>query len=301
MDDGVRSRFRGIVKGRLLFNEPVLRRCTLKIGGPADLWFEPSDVEDLAAFLQMCRREQIPLYFVGNGSNLVVRDGGFRGALIHLGAPVFKMIRCEEERLVCGGGAAIPELIRAFQEYGLTGGEFLVGIPGTVGGAIRMNAGAQGREIAQILEAVEAMTLGGEVIRKNRSELDFLYRGAPYFEDKIVMSAVLRLEPGELKKTRALIQKYSRKRAAVTPPHPNAGCIFKNPNGVSAGALIDQAGLKGMRFGDVQVSREHGNYFVNLGRATAQDLLQLMETVKNRVRERHGVELEPEIQIIGEN
>lgn len=300
MDDGLRSRFQRSVKGRLLFDEPIVRRLTLRIGGQADLWFEPSDAKDLAAFLQMCRREKIPLYFVGNGSNLVVRDGGFRGALIHLGAPAFKTIRREEERLVCGGGAAIPELIRAFQEYGLTGGEFMVGIPGTVGGAVRMNAGAQGREIAQILEAVEVMSLDGEAIQKNRSELDFLYRGAPYFEDKIVMSAVLQLQRGRIKEIQALIREYSRKRAAVTPPHPNAGCIFKNPNGVSAGALIDQAGLKGMRFGDVQVSREHGNYFVNLGRATAQDLLQLMETVKNRVRERHGVELEPEIQIIGE-
>lgn len=299
MDDRLRRGLRSNLRGRLLFDEPVLRRSTLRIGGPADIWFEPLDRDDLAAFLQVCGREEIPFYLVGNGSNLLVRDGGFRGALIHLNGPEFKSVNRDGDRLQCGGGVTVSELIQIFKEEGLAGGEFLVGIPGTVGGALRMNAGAQGCEVSQIVVEVEIMTRQGRVERKKREEIDFFYRQVPEFQDKIVLSALLELRRDDRKAIRGRLQEYSRKRAEVTPPHPNAGCIFKNPDGVSAGLLIDRAGLKGLRQGEAQVSLEHGNYFVNLGNATAGDLLSLMEKVRREVQARHGVSLEPEIQIIG--
>lgn len=301
MDDRLQAKIRAEIRGKVAFNEPVSRRNTLRIGGPADVWFEPTDIADLSAFVKFCRKNNLNTCLVGNGSNLLVRDGGFRGALIHLTGKAFKTIRREENRLHCGGGVAVSELIQAFKEEGLTGGEFLVGIPGTVGGAVRMNAGAQGGCLADLLVEVEALTPEGEILKKNRSELTFFYRQAPTFQDKIVVSATLQLQAGEKKKIQGLIREYSRKRAAVTPPHPNAGCIFKNPDGASAGLLIDRAGLKGLQQGAAQVSREHGNYFVNLGNATAKDLLSLIEQVKNKIKKENGVELEPEIQIIGED
>jgi len=238
MDDHKQYKLRQLIRGKLLFGEEVLAFTTLKVGGGAAAWVEPVNALELGALLRFCRKELIPYYIVGNGSNLLIRDGGFRGLLIRLNAREFKSIKINGKQILCGAGVGLNELLQVLKENHLTGGEFLTGIPGTVGGALRMNAGAHGGCFADILDRVWVIDINGEIVEKRREELKFDYRFAPFFKDKVILSAALNFQPGDLNKIKTKIRELNHKRAEVTPPHYNAGCIFKNPNGISAGKLI---------------------------------------------------------------
>lgn len=287
------------MKGVLKFDEPLAGKTTLKVGGAAEAWFEPRDFLDLGAVFRFCRKELIPYTLFGNGSNLLVLDGGLPGISIHLNAAPFKAVKASGNQIDCGAGIRLMELLQVMRTAGLTGGEFVTGIPGTVGGAIRMNAGAHGGCFADILDTVWVLTPQGNIEEKSREELRFGYRFAPYFRDKVILAASLRLSAGDPESVHSKIKELNRKRAEVTPPNPSAGCIFKNPGGSSAGKLIDETGLKGYQKGEAQVSMSHGNYFVNLGDATASDFLSLIRWVQKRIKEEHRIELETEIKIVG--
>jgi UDP-N-acetylenolpyruvoylglucosamine reductase len=283
--------------------EPLAKRTTLRVGGSADLYVEPAFESDLAAVLSYCRRLGQPFFVLGRGSNLLVRDGGFRGVVICLAHASFSRIEAAGGRLRCGSGAKLKAVAVEARRHSLAGLEFLEGIPGSVGGALRMNAGAMGSSMFQVVESVRAMDQDGQVREWTATELPASYRSCPMMKTHIAVAAVLRGHLGQPGQREAIAQRmteYSRKRWQSQPAAPSAGCMFRNPASIPAGKLIDELGLKGTRVGGAVVSAEHGNFIVNDGTATARDILALIEVVRDRARCERGIELEPEVEIIGE-
>jgi len=281
-------------------NEPLAPRTTLRVGGPAELLIEPASEADLAAIVQVCSEHSSPWFVLGRGSNLLVRDGGVRGVVICLSQPFFSRLEGTGERLECGAGARLKAVAVEARRRGLSGLEFLEGIPGGVGGALRMNAGAMGSSIFDVVEEVRAMDAAGHVRCHAASELGAAYRSCVYFKDHLALSAVLRGEPAPEAEIRQRMDTFSRKRWLTQPPQPSAGCIFKNPAGIPAGKLIEELGLKGKQLGGAMVSPVHGNFLVNTGGATACDLLALIALIQERALAERGIQLETEVQIIGE-
>lgn len=284
----------------LLVGEPLARRTTLRVGGPADFYLEPAHEGDLAAALAFCRERNWPWFLLGRGSNLLVRDGGVRGLVISLARPDFSAITREGDRLRCGAGARLKTVAVEARRWGLAGFEFLEGIPGSVGGALRMNAGAMGSAIFALVETVRFMDATGAVAERSAAEIPVTYRRCPFLTEHIALAAVLRGEQAEPDAIRARMETYSRRRWETQPPQPSAGCIFKNPPAIPAGRLIQELGLKGERIGGACVSSVHGNFIVNEGGATAVDMLALIERVRDRARQERGIELEVEVEIVGE-
>jgi UDP-N-acetylenolpyruvoylglucosamine reductase len=281
-------------------SEPLAKRTTLRVGGPADLYVEPASEADLAAALAFCRRSDRPFFVLGRGSNLLVKDGGFRGVVICLSHECFSRITVEGQRLCCGAGARLKAVAVEAKRNGLAGLEFLEGIPGSVGGALRMNAGAMGGAMFDVIESVRLMDFDGRVHERPVQELSVAYRSCPTLKTQIALAAVLRGRPGQREAIEQRMSEYSRKRWQSQPAAPSAGCMFKNPASIPAGKLIDEMGLKGTRIGGAAVSTEHGNFIVNCGSATARDLLALIELVRRRARLERGIELETEVEIVGE-
>ena len=282
-------------------DEPLARRTTLRVGGPADLYVEPPGEGPLASVLELCTLRGVPVMVLGRGSNLIVRDGGFRGVVVSLGHPEFCRVEPQGERLQVGAGARLKQVALEARRHGLTGLEFLEGIPGSVGGALRMNAGAMGRWTFDVVERVRCLDLQGRSRDLGREEITAAYRSCPLFRDHLAVGALLRGSPAPVEAVRERMETYSRRRWDTQPHEPSAGCTFKNPSDdLSAGRLIDELGLKGTRVGDAMVSEIHANFLVNLGGASARDVLALMELVRQRVREARGVELETEVEIVGE-
>jgi len=281
-------------------DESLARHTTLRIGGPADRYVEPACEEDLAAVLAYCRRRSRPFFVLGRGSNLLVKDGGFRGVVICLAHAHFSRIEAAGQRLRCGAGARLKAVAVEARRIGLCGLEFLEGIPGSVGGALRMNAGAMGGAIFETVESVRLMSFDGTVQEQAARELPVAYRSCPALKTHIALAAVLRGQAGSGEAIARRMNEYSRKRWASQPAAPSAGCMFKNPPSIPAGKLIDEVGLKGTRVGGAVVSAEHGNFIVNEGRATARDVLDLIERIRQRVRAERGIELETEVEIVGE-
>lgn len=281
-------------------DEPLAKHTTLRVGGPADLYIEPASEQDLAAILAWCREHSRPCLFLGRGSNLLVKDGGFRGVVICLAHACFTRIELAGERLHCGAGAKLKAVAVEARRNGLTGLEFLEGIPGSVGGALRMNAGAMGGAIFDVVESVRLMGLDGVVCERSRRELPVAYRRCPTLKEHIALSAVLHGRPGAREAIEQRMNEYSRKRWQTQPAAPSAGCMFKNPASIPAGKLIDELGMKGTRVGGAVVSAEHGNFLVNDGGATAKDVLELIELIRQRARANRGIELETEVEIVGE-
>lgn len=280
--------------------EPLARHTTLRVGGPADCFVGPAHEADLAATLRFCHEHGLPRLVLGRGSNLLVRDGGFRGVVISLSQPEFLAVRVEGPRLRCGAGAKLKALAHEARRHGLSGLEFLEGIPGSVGGALRMNAGAMGGWMFDVVETLRLMTPTGEVREVSRAAVAVEYRRCPLVAENIALGAVLVGQPAERPAIEARMREFSRRRWASQPAAPSAGCIFKNPAAIPAGKLIDELGLKGTRVGGAVVSREHGNFIVNDGQATAADLLALMELVRERAWRERGIALEAEVEIVGE-
>jgi UDP-N-acetylmuramate dehydrogenase len=297
------------VKGEIRRNEPLSRHTAYAIGGPADILAYPVDREDLQALLQAIRAQKQNYFILGGGTNLLVRDGGFRGVVITLQR--MNAIRIEREYRAIGGsfavlyaeaGASLAKLLSRAVEEGLTGLEFAAGIPGTVGGAIRMNAGTAEGEMGDIVESVTLISPQGELLTRSQTEMGFGYRTSLVPEGHLVLDTRIILRRDDQEKIRARIRELLDTRKQRQPlGFPSAGSVFKNPPGAAAGRLIEAAKLKGRTIGMAQVSEKHANFIVNLGKAKAADVLELMEVVKQAVFDVHGVRLEPEITIIGED
>lgn len=282
-------------------DEPLARRTTLRVGGPADLYVEPATESDLATTLKFCRERELEFFLLGRGSNLLVRDGGFRGVVICLAHANFSRIEFEGERMRCGAGAKLKQVAVEARRRGLSGVEFLEGIPGSVGGALRMNAGAMGFWTFNAVESVRAMDFDGRVFEKPAIEVYVEYRSCPLFKTNLALAAVFQCRTATREEIEQRMNAYSQKRWESQPAAPSAGCMFKNPATIPAGKLIDELGLKGTRIGGAMVSEEHGNFIVNTGDATARDVLELIAVLKARARDVRGVELETEVEIIGES
>ena len=282
-------------------DEPMAKHTTLRVGGPADVFAEPASEADLAAILKFCGERGVKFFILGRGSNLLVRDGGFRGVVICLSHANFSKIEVAGERLRCGAGAKLKNLAVEAKRNNLGGLEFLEGIPGSVGGALRMNAGAMGGATFDVVESVRFMDRAGNIFEKSRAEVPVEYRACPLFVENIALAAVFRGVPAPRVEIEAKLNEFNRKRWEVQPAMPSAGCTFKNPAAIPAGKLIDELGLKGTRVGGAVVSAEHGNFLVNAGGATAADVLELIGILQAKARAERGIELHTEVEIVGEN
>jgi UDP-N-acetylenolpyruvoylglucosamine reductase len=281
-------------------HEPLARRTTLRVGGPADIYVEPSSETDLAAVLRFCDDRAMKFFVLGRGSNLLVRDGGFRGVAICLLHSSFSQIKIADERLHCGAGAKLKQVAVEAKRHGLSGVEFLEGIPGSVGGALRMNAGAMGGATFNVAETIRIMGFNGRVEELAAGELEVQYRCCPLLKNHIALAAVFKCTRASREEVAERMNAFSKKRWESQPAAPSAGCIFKNPATIPAGRLIDELGLKGLRVGGAMVSLEHGNFIINDGTATARDVLELIKVLKQKARAQRAIELNTEVEIIGD-
>ncbi|MEW6067072.1 MAG: UDP-N-acetylmuramate dehydrogenase [Nitrospirota bacterium] len=295
--------FRDIFKGEVNFMESMRNHTSLKIGGPADVFVMPEDISSLKNLLIALKKEGIPFLPLGGGTNVLIKDEGTEGVVINLNS--FKKIEIlnDDEKYVnlyVEAGTSAQRLVSFSREKGYSGIEWLAGIPGTVGGAIAGNAGAFGYEIKDVIISVWIINSDGVLTKLITKEIDFGYRRSGISQKELIIAAEITLKKDNEEDVSMRINDFLRKRKERQPiGQLSAGCVFKNPPDLSAGKLIDDAGCKGMRVGDVEVSNVHANFFINRGKANASDFLRLMERVINRVKEISGIILEPEIRIIG--
>jgi UDP-N-acetylmuramate dehydrogenase len=284
------------------FNVPMSQHTTLRVGGLADALVYVKTLSELRSLVQFCRERDIPLFILGEGSNLIVRDGGIRGVVLRLGGEL-EQVNLNTTKVTVGGGVYLPHLIVQAARKGLSGLERCTGVPGTVGGALISNAGTADEFIGDLVQSVTVLTEEGEVRELSRDELRFGYRWSNLREKGlIIVGAALNLQPDEPSVIMERIHHRWRYRRQTQPVNqPCAGCIFKNPPGERAGRLLEAAGLKGVRIGDAQVSPLHANFIVNLGKATANDVLTLAEHMRQTVHERFRILLEYEVQIVGDD
>jgi UDP-N-acetylmuramate dehydrogenase len=291
---------RARVRGKVLSREPMVRHTTFKIGGPADLVVIPEDAEDLKAALHFARSRGLPVFVLGSGSNTLVRDGGIRGMVIL--PEKFQELERAGEEVIAGAGVRISRLLAFCSKQGLTGLEFLSGVPGSVGGAVRGNAGAWGGATADRLTRVHLVTEEGNDLTLERQMIPFAYRFSGLPQGAVIVRAVFALAPGDPTAIRQQISRWLVRRNASQPVEfRSAGSIFKNPPGDHAGRLVEAAGVKGTRIGGAMISEKHGNFFVNLGDARAADVLALVSLARERVRAMAGIDLELEIRVVGED
>lgn len=301
MDQKIIEELQNIVgKENLRQMEPMSMHTTFRVGGPCDVMVQPQG-EQLAQVVRLCRQREIPYYIVGNGSNLLVGDGGIRGLVIEMGKGQDD-VSIEENRIVAGAGMLLSRLAGRAAESGLGGMEFAAGIPGTLGGAVVMNAGAYGGEMKDIIERVTVLDPMGNEKELEQKELEFGYRRSCIPENGyIVTKAVLKLEPGDKEQIRNRMKELSEMRISKQPlQYPSAGSTFKRPEGHFAGKLIMDAGLRGYQVGGAQVSEKHCGFVINTGGATAADICKLMRDVREEVERQFHVTLEPEVKMIGE-
>ena len=284
----------------ILEMEPMSNHTTFRIGGPADLFAVPDTMEQAAAIVRICREQNYPFYVIGNGSNLLVSDEGYRGLILQLYRN-FSEITVEGEEITVQAGAMLSVIAKKALAHSLTGFEFASGIPGTIGGAAVMNAGAYGGEMKDVLVEVTVLTKENEVKVIPVQELQLSYRHSVIPQNEwIVLGAKLRLKKGEEAQIRARMEELKEQRVTKQPlEYPSAGSTFKRPEGYFAGKLIMDAGLRGYTVGGAQVAEKHGGCVVNRGGATAADVLQLMADVSDKVKEQFGVTLEPEVKMLG--
>jgi UDP-N-acetylmuramate dehydrogenase len=304
LNDAFRAKIQAAVSGAVIFDEPLSRYTSFGVGGEADAVIFPKNRGELRGAVACLVEEAVPFMPVGNGTNLIVRDGGYRGVVISLRG--LHDLRMEEgaDGAICvhaEAGAPLACVVDLSLREGIAGMEFCAGIPGSVGGAVRMNAGAYGREIKDVVEKVAFMTGKGEIMEHGKGGLNFTYRMLDLPPDLLILAAAFSLVRGDISETRKKIEKILAMRKEKHPLiYRNAGSIFKNPPGISAGRIIEETGLKGLQMGDARISEVHGNFIVNLGRAKAADVLALIDAVKKRVFEKKGIVLETEVCIIGE-
>lgn len=293
--------FAGCTQRPLLLAEPMTKHTSFHIGGPAELMAQPQSEAELQSLLLKAAEAAVPVTLVGNGSNLLVRDKGIRGLVIKLGS-MLRDIKVSGNVLTFGSGVSLAQASKKAAELGLSGMEFAVGIPGSIGGAVYMNAGAYDGEMSKVIKSVRVMDAAGEVSELSAGELDFGYRhSALQGSGKIVTSVTVELAAGDKQAIAEKMADFSNRRITKQPLElPSAGSMFKRPPGYFAGTLIDQTGLKGYTVGGAQVSTKHAGFVVNIGGATAADVLQLISDVQAKVFAAHGVHLEPEVLVLGE-
>lgn len=281
-------------------DEKLSEYVNFKVGGPADILLIPNSKEQVIKSIKICKENNIPFYLIGNGSNILVRDGGFRGVVLSL--KNVKNIYVDGEKIEAECGVMLKEVSDKAIENSLTGFEFACGIPGTIGGAVFMNAGAYDGEISKVIESAEVIDENCNIIRLSREELDFGYRSSLVMKKGYtVLSAVFKLEKGQVKTIKELIEDLTNKRESKQPlEYPSAGSTFKRPTGYFAGKLIQDAGLKGYSIGGAAVSEKHSGFVINKGNATAKDITDLIKYIQDEVKRQFGVELHPEVRIIGE-
>ncbi|MAA97371.1 MAG: UDP-N-acetylenolpyruvoylglucosamine reductase [Stappia sp.] len=287
------------LKGRLSADQPLSSVTWFRVGGPAELLFQPADVEDLALFLRHLP-EAVPVLPIGLGSNLLVRDGGLEGVVVRLSARGFGAISVEGETMRVGAAVPDKRLAEAAAEAGLGGFAFYAGIPGGIGGALRMNAGAHGAETVEVVRELQAVTRKGEILRMPASDMGYSYRHSAAPHDMIFTEAVFAGEPRERERIRAEMDAVNEHREKAQPiREKTGGSTFKNPPGHSAWKLIDEAGCRGLQIGGARMSDMHCNFMINTGEASAEDLERLGETVRARVLDTSGISLEWEIKRLG--
>ena len=302
MNEKIKQRFcQQLGDERVRFEEPMCDHTTFRIGGPAEVFVMPESYEQIAWVIRQCRQAEIPYFILGNGSNLLVSDKGYQGVVVQLYRN-FGQIRVEDSRIHAQAGALLSGIAAAAREASLTGFEFAGGIPGTLGGAVVMNAGAYGGEMKDVLKEVTVLTPEGGVLTLQADELHMGYRTSVIKEaGYIVLEAVISLEKGDQEEIRSRMQELAGMRTSKQPlSYPSAGSTFKRPEGYFAGKLIMDSGLRGYQVGGAQVSEKHCGFVINTGNATAKDVTTLMSDVQRIVLEKFGVKLEPEVKFLGE-
>ena len=286
--------------GDVRLAEPLAKHTTLRVGGPAQFWVEPRSEEAFAGLIRFCRRENLPLFVIGRGSNLLVRDGGIRGVVVHPSGGEFDKVESLGVEVTAGVGAKLKQIAYAGKAAGIGGVEWMEGIPGAVGGALRMNAGAMGAQTFDRVVRVRYLDREGVAHEKTPNEMEVHYRHVPALAENFAVSAVFRGAKCSAEEIVRRLDESQEKRRATQPSAKSAGCIFKNPNACPAGKLVDELGLKNSGVGDARVSKVHGNFIVNEGAATAGDILELIGRIQATARKKRGIELETEVQIVGE-
>lgn len=302
MKDNVYSRFCGCVGSDNAATEELMKsHTTFRIGGPAEYFLTPRNAEELQELQKICKEENVPYYIIGNGSNLLVSDEGLRGAVIQIYHNMNQVV-VEGNIIRAQAGILLSALAKMALDHELSGLEFASGIPGTVGGAVVMNAGAYGGEMKDVISDVTVMTPAGEILHISKERLEMGYRTSVVKKKNyIVLEVVLQLQPGDRTAIQAEMEQLKEQRVSKQPlQYPSAGSTFKRPEGYFAGKLIMDAGLRGYRVGGAQVAEKHCGFVINRGAASAQDVVRLMNDVKAKVKEQFGVELEPEVQFLGE-
>jgi len=295
------SRLKSEIAGQVRFNEPMNAHTSFHIGGPADALVVPADTEDIRKVLRIAQEDQCPFAVVGNGSNLLVRDKGIRGIVLKLGNAL-KHWEQKGDTFIFGSGVSLAQCCRIIADAGYTGMEFAVGIPGSLGGAVFMNAGAYDGEMKNAVVSVLAMTRSGKIKTMDRDELQFSYRhSALQGSDDIVLKVILQLQKGDRTAIQAKMDDFSQRRISKQPLDiPSAGSTFKRPEGRFVGQMVEESGLKGFRIGGAEVSVKHAGFIVNADHATAADVLQLIEFIQKKIMENYNVALVPEVLVLGE-
>lgn len=287
------------VKGNLY--EPMKRHTTMGVGGEAQYWLEPSTFEAMKNAVNYCRERSIPVRMIGRGSNAIVRDGGIRGAVIHPDGGEFESMEIGEDGTITAGASIrLKKLCAAATQAGISGFEWMDGIPGNVGGSLRMNAGAMGADMWNCFVSAICLDDDGEIRQHTKEDMEAIYRSIPEFINNFVMTAKFRGTPGNTEEMQRRIDESREKRKASQPTGASSGCIFKNPESIPAGKLIDELGFKGVSVGEAMVSEIHGNFIVNTGNARAQDITELMDIIRAKALEERGIQLKSEAQVIGD-
>jgi len=291
-------------KGILLQNEPMSRHTSWRVGGVADRFYRPADINDMSAYLESLPANE-PVFWLGLGSNLLVSDAGIRGTVICTSGVLNEIKSIDETRIYVEAGVPSPKLAKFSAKLGLTGAEFLSGIPGTIGGALKMNAGAVGGETWDIVESVETINIKGEIRKRKPKDFSIAYRHIEakevHEQNEWFVSAVIKLSKGNKEESLQTIKSHLNRRGATQPTQqPNAGSVFRNPEDDYAARLIESCGLKNFCIGGACVSEKHANFIINTGTATAKDIETLINTVHEKVQQQHNVDLIREVQIVGE-
>lgn len=294
--------FKEVIKqGKVLIDEPMKKHTSFKIGGPVDILVIPGSLDEILQAVRVCKSHDVDFRIIGNGSNLLVKDKGIRGIAIKI-ADNFKNISVVENKMTVQAGALLSTISKYALKNSLTGFEFAGGIPGTIGGAVTMNAGAYGGEMKHVVESVKCVDRDGKIINLSNQEMNFGYRQSKVEENLTVLEVELKLEESNCNDIKAKMDELNKKRTTKQPLSlPSGGSTFKRPEGYYAAKLIEDAGLKGHKCGGAQVSEKHAGFVVNVAEATAEDVLNLISVVQSTVLEKFSVELETEVKIIGED
>lgn len=302
MDEGQRKELAKIAGGAVLFDCPMSQYTTFRAGGNVEALYLTQELHGLRRMVSYLREENIPYLVVGKGSNLLVRDGGLKGVVVILkgGLATVEKNGKNDQIVLAGGGLGIGELVSYCTRMGLGGLEFLAGIPGTVGGAVAMNAGAFGKDMGSMVKEIQILTDEGALVVKDRSQLKFSYRELAIPKGAVILGVRFELDREDPENISQRVEDYVTRRKAKQPlEFPSGGSVFKNPPNDYAGRLIEEAGLKGRRIGGAMISPKHANFIVNTSNARADDILALIDLVREKVKEESGIELEPEIKVVG--